>query len=175
MKRSAFIKNTSLSLGGLALFHQQLMAAWGSDPSYKIRMLKKNVGIFTERGGTILFMLSNEGTVIVDSQFPDTAGHLINEIRKRTITPFRLLINTHHHGDHTSGNFIFKDLVQHVLAHENSKTNQQNAAVKNKTEEKQLYPDQTYTDNWCEKIGAEEVCLHYYFQALQGVFRVKSP
>ena len=162
MKRRSFIKNTGLGLGALAFLNNRTLAAYLDDPAFKIRMLKKDIGIFTERGGTILFMLSKEGTVIVDAQFPDTAGHLINEIRKRTVHPFRLLINTHHHGDHSSGNLAFKDLVLHVLAHENSKTNQQNAAVKNKTEDKQFYPYQTYTDIWCEKIGKEEVCLHYF-------------
>ena len=37
-------------------------------------------------------------------------------------------MNTHHHGDHTSGNIAFKGLVQNVLAHENSKANQQRVA-----------------------------------------------
>ena len=49
-----------------------------------------------------------------------------------------------------------------MLAHANSKINQQNAAIKQKSEDKQLYPDQTYTDTWCEKIGKEEICLHYF-------------
>jgi cyclase len=25
-----------------------------------------------------------------------------------------------------------------------------------------LYPDQTFTTTWCEKIGKEEICLHYF-------------
>jgi glyoxylase-like metal-dependent hydrolase (beta-lactamase superfamily II) len=52
--------------------------------------------------------------------------------------------------------------VPHVLAHVNSKINQQAAAVKQKTEDKQLYPDRTYTETWCEKIGKEKICLHYF-------------
>jgi glyoxylase-like metal-dependent hydrolase (beta-lactamase superfamily II) len=72
------------------------------------------------------------------------------------------LINTHHHGDHSSGNFAFKGIVEHVLAHANSKTNQENAAKQSKTEDKQLYPDKTYADTWCEKFGKEKVCLYHY-------------
>ncbi len=162
MKRRSFIRNTGLTISALAFLNSKTMAAFLSDPEYKIKMLTDDIGVFDEKGGTILFMLAKDGTLVVDAQFPETAQHLIDEIKKRTEQPYRLLINTHHHGDHTAGNIAFKGLVPHVLAHANSKINQQNSAVKNKTEDKQLYPDQTYTDIWSEKIGKEEISLHYF-------------
>lgn len=162
MQRRSFLKNTALSLGALAFISPSSLARMLADPAYKIKMLTDTIGMFTEKGGTILFMLSKKGTVVVDAQFPDSAQHLIDEVKKKTKKPFRLLINTHHHGDHTGGNIAFKGLVSHVLAHANSKTNQQVAAAKQKSEDKQLYPDQTYTDTWCEKIGKEKVCLQYF-------------
>ena len=76
--------------------------------------------------------------------------------------PAPATINTHHHGDHTAGNIAFKGIVPHVLAHANSLTNQKAAAAKNKSEDKQLYPDLTYTDTWSEKIGKEKISLHYF-------------
>lgn len=138
------------------------MAQLLADPAWKITMLTDDIGIFTEKGGTILFYLSADGIVVVDSQFPDTAPHLIDELKKKSDKPFRLLINTHHHGDHSSGNVAFKGLVQHVLAHENSKANQERVAKEKKNEDQQLYPDQTYGTTWCEPIGKEEICLHYF-------------
>ena len=162
MQRRSFLKNTAFTIGTLALLSPSALARLLADPAYKIKMLTDSIGMFTEKGGSILFMITKEGVVVVDSQFPDTAQHLIDEIKKKTEKPFRLLINTHHHGDHSAGNIAFKGLVPHVLAHANSKVNQQAAAVKAKTEDKQLYPDQTYTDTWCEKIGKEKICLQYY-------------
>jgi len=162
MQRRSFLRNTSMTLASLAFMNKASLAAFLNDPAWKITMLTDTIGYFSEKGGTILFYLSRKGIVIVDSQFPDTAQHLIEELKKKSDKPFRLLINTHHHGDHTSGNIAFKGLVEHVLAHANSLTNQTNAAVKNKTEDKQLYPDQTYTDTWCKKIGKEKICLHYF-------------
>ncbi|MBA2249610.1 MAG: MBL fold metallo-hydrolase, partial [Chitinophagaceae bacterium] len=138
------------------------MFAMFSDPAYKITMLTKDLGIFTEKGGTIAFLLSNDGIVVVDSEFPEQATHLIDDLKTRSSKPYKLLINTHHHGDHTSGNIVFKDLVPHVLAHANSKINQQQVAIKNKTEEKQLYPDLTFTDTWCNDFNKEKICLYYY-------------
>ncbi len=162
MQRRSFIKNSGLLLGSLALLSNQSLAQFLADPEWKIKMLTDEIGIFTEKGGTILFMISNEGIVIVDSQFPETSQHLIDELKKQSAQPFRLLINTHHHGDHSSGNISFKDLVPHVLAHENSKANQQRVAKEKKNEEKQLYPDLTYNNTWSEKIADEEIQLHYF-------------
>ena len=162
MQRRTFLRNSSTVLAALAFFSNKTLAQLIADPAWKIKMLTDDIGIFTEKGGTILFMLSKEGIVVVDAQFPDTSKHLIDELKKKSEQPFRLLINTHHHGDHSSGNISFKGLVTHVLAHENSKANQERVAKEKKNEEQQLYPDQVYKDTWCEKIADEEICLHYF-------------
>ena len=161
MKRKQFIQASSLTLGALAFANTKSLA-WFFDDPWKIKMLRNDIGIFTEKGGTIGFMLSKKGIVVVDAEFPEQAQHLIAELKKRSEKPFKLLINTHHHGDHTSGNIAFKDVVPHVLAHENSKINQQNVAVKNKTEDKQLYPDKTFTDTWSDKVAKEKISLYYF-------------
>ena len=161
MQRRQFIQNSALAIGALSLAQQDILKGWFEDP-WKITMLRNDVGIFTERGGTIAFLLSKKGIAVVDTQFPEQSQHLINELKKKTEKPFKLLINTHHHGDHSSGNISFKGITEHVLAHANSKINQENSAKQNKSEDKQLYPDQTYTDTWCEKIGKETICLHYF-------------
>jgi cyclase len=162
MQRRSFLKTSGFTLGSLALFGHESLAALLADPAYKITMLSEKTGIFTEKGGTILFRFTKEGIVVVDAQFPDTAAHLVEELKKKSTDPFRLLINTHHHQDHTSGNIAFKDLVPHVLAHANSKANQEKVAIKNQKESLQLYPDQVYTNIWCESIRKEKICLYYF-------------
>ena len=161
MHRRTFLHNTALTFGALTLAQQNLFSNWFEDP-WKIKMLTDDIGIFTERGGTIAFMLSKKGIVVVDSQFPDQSKHLIDELKKKSEKPFKLLINTHHHGDHSSGNISFKGIVEHVLAHENSLKNQKNVAVTNKSEDKQLYPDLTFTDTITKKAGKEKIKLHYF-------------
>ena len=161
MNRRVFINRSALTFGALTLAKQQVFSSFFEDP-WKITMLSGDIGIFTERGGTIGFMLHKKGILVVDAQFPDQSKHLIDELKKRSEKPFKLLINTHHHLDHTAGNISFKGIVGHVLAHANSLTNQKNVAVANKTEDKQLYPDQTFSDTWCEKMGKEKICLYYF-------------
>jgi cyclase len=161
MNRRNFLHSSALTLGALTLVQQKFFGSMFDDP-WKIKMLRNDIGVFTEKGGTIAFLLSKKGIVVVDAQFPEQSQHLIDELKKRSGKPFELLINTHHHADHTAGNISFKGIVKRVLAHENSLKNQKNVAVAQKTEDKQLYPDQTFGDAWCEKIGKEKICLHYH-------------
>lgn len=161
MNRRSFLQNSALTFGALTLAQQNLLSAFFQEP-WKITMLRNKVGIFEERGGTIAFLLSKKGVVFVDSQFPDQSKHLLDELKKRGEKEFELLINTHHHGDHSGGNISFKGVVDHVMAHENSLLNQQKTAVANKSEDKQLYPDLTYTDTWQKRYRPDIVSLHYY-------------
>jgi cyclase len=162
MHRRQFIRYSALGAGLLLLSPTDLLATLFQQDPWKIKMLTKDIGIFTERGGTILFYLSKKGIVVVDSQFPDQSRHLIEALKKQSNQPFHLLINTHHHGDHSSGNIAFKGMVPHVVAHENSKANQERVAKEQKKEDQQLYPDQTFSTSWSEKHGKERITLHYF-------------
>jgi cyclase len=164
MQRRSFLRNTGLSAGLMALSTKDLFAAFLQQPAYKIKMLRGDIGIFTEKGGTIAFYPSSEGYVVVDSQFPDSAQHLIDELKKMNDKPFKMLINTHHHGDHTGGNIAFKDKVEHVVGHDNCLINYKRVAINTKTVDKQLFQDTTFTESWTQKMGKESL-RGYYFGA----------
>jgi cyclase len=161
MQRRSFIKNTGLTLAAFLLLSKTGLAALLEDPKYKVKMLTDKIGVFTESGGTILFAITKEGVVVVDTQFPDNAKHCIDEIKLKTDKKFTLLINTHHHSDHTAGNIAFKGMIDVIVAHENSLKNQQDNAIKSKKEAAQLYPNITYDKVWSKKVGKERVTLHY--------------
>jgi len=162
MQRRTFLRNTCVLSASALLFQKKAVAGMLNSFDYNIKMLRNDVGIFTERGGTIGFLLSKDGIVVIDAQFPDTAPHLIEDLKKRSANPFRYLLNTHHHGDHTAGNIAFKGVVEHVVAHENSLNNQKNVAEKGNSLDKQLLPDMTFKDDWKLKIGDETIKADYY-------------
>ncbi len=161
MNRRSFIQQTGFSIAALTFAEQKILSSLFQEP-WKITMLTDTVGVFTERGGTIAFLLSKDGIAVVDSQFPDQSKHLIDELKKRSEKPIKLLINSHHHGDHSSGNISFKGITEHVLAHANSLKNQKRVAEQQKSEERQLYPDQTFTDTWTSELGKEKISLSYF-------------
>ncbi len=162
MQRRFFLRNTGLTAGFLALAPRTLFSNVLQQPAFKITMLRNDIGIFTERGGTIAFQISKHGIVVVDSQFPDQSKHLIDELRKQHEQPFTYLINTHHHGDHTGGNISFKDMVDHVVGHDNCLANYKRVAAMQKNEDKQLFQDITFGDTWRQKVGKESIKAHYF-------------
>jgi len=160
MERRHFLFSAGLSMASIAVMRNQGLAAVLQDQKYKMKALRNKVGIFTEQGGTIAYLVNKEGIVVVDAEFPTTAPHLIAELQKQSDKPFQWLINTHHHGDHTSGNISFKGLVKNVAAHQNSLINQKNATAGK--EDSQLYPDTTFADTWKIKVGDESIKAHYF-------------
>ena len=162
MERRKFLINSALAAGSVALLGKRSFASILADPTYQFRSLRGNIGMFAEQGGTIAWLVNKEGIVVVDAEFPEPATHLITELKKQSDKPFEWLINTHHHGDHTSGNISFKGLVKNVAAHANSLTNQKAAAAKQGNDDKQLYPNITYTDNWKIKVGDEQISAQYF-------------
>jgi glyoxylase-like metal-dependent hydrolase (beta-lactamase superfamily II) len=120
------------------------------------------VGIFTEQGGTIAWLSNSSGMVVVDTQFQDPARHLIAELKKGSEKPVQYLINTHHHGDHTGGNIAFKGLAEKVVGHVNCLSNHQKTAAAQKSEDKQLFADTVFQDQWKSKVGSERIQAHYF-------------
>ena len=164
--RRNFLQYSSLGIASL------LVSPWAHGASTFNRFstggfetIRGNVGYFTGRGGTIGWLVNKEAIAVVDSQFPPSAQELIDEIRKKTDRKFDYLINTHHHGDHTSGNIAFKGMVDHVFAHENSKGNQMRVAQERGKEDGQLYPTLTFKNEWSTELGDEVVSCSYHGQA----------
>ena len=131
------------------------------DP-WKMKMVRNDVGVFTEKGGTIAYLLTKDGILVVDAEFPEQSQHLIAALKKQSDKPFQMLINTHHHGDHTAGNISFKGIVKDVAAHTNSLANQKRVAIEKKNENDQLYPSITYNESWNYSIGPEKIRTYYF-------------
>jgi len=53
-------------------------------------------------------IIGDTGAIVIDTGFTDEIGaHLAREVAKLTKKPVKIIINTHHHGDHTFGNSAF--------------------------------------------------------------------
>lgn len=130
--------------------------------TYTIKNLAGNLWTFEEKGGTIGFYVSEDSIVIVDTQFPEQSTNLVEQIRKSTDRKIDLLINTHHHGDHTSGNPVFKDIIHDSVAHVNSLKNQRSNAEKKGNIDAQFFPVLSFENDWERKIGEETVRMKFY-------------
>jgi cyclase len=97
----------------------------------------------------------------LDSQFPDVAQACIDGLKQKSPHAIDLLLNTHHHGDHTA-NKTFRPLVKSIVAHANSAKWQKKVAEDATTDANQAYPNVTFTDAWRTTLGDETVVAKYY-------------
>jgi glyoxylase-like metal-dependent hydrolase (beta-lactamase superfamily II) len=140
--------------------------------------VRRNVGVFTARGGTIGYLVTADAVVVVDSQFADTAPMFLNGLKPRytaeamrakvqgaanALSPkIDLLINSHHHPDHTGGNKVMQPNVGKIVAHANVPGLQKKQAAAQKTEANQAYADTTFDKDWKTTVGKETVSARYY-------------
>ena len=127
--------------------------------------IRRNVGFFTMRGGTIGWLVNPGAVVAVDSQFPDTAAALIAGLNQRSSNrPVDLLINTHHHGDHSGGNIAFRGNAKKVVSHAKAAEHMRTPPGAQPPAD-QLFPDTTFTETWSADAGDERMVARHYGRA----------
>jgi cyclase len=155
-----------------------LARAWQQQPASinpVFTPIRGNVGYFTGRGGTIGYLINASGVAVVDSQYPDSAKLCVDGLQERSHgRGVDVLINTHHHADHTGGNPAFKGITKRMVANKRAAELQQqvfDAAVKSASDKGAAAPaeilvaDRTFTDTWSEKLGDETITAKTYTPA----------
>ena len=128
--------------------------------------LRRNVGIFNQRGGTIGWLVSAHGLLVVDTQFADTAPNLLAGLKERSPRQIDVLINSHHHPDHTGGNGVLRPAVKQIVAHVRSSENQKAQAERAKAP--MTLPDVTFPDTWSVTLGDETIRAKHWGPAHTG-------
>ena len=164
LSRRDFFATSSVALGTFSHAFGQTpsVPAAPPPPQTSFDPLRGNVGIFTGRGGTIGMFVAPDGVVVVDTQFADTAQIALRSLKQMTAKQIDVLINTHHHGDHTSGNAVFRPAAAKHVAHRNVPALQKTQAAAGKSDVPQAYAETTYDTTWSAKVGNETVSMKYY-------------
>ena len=132
-------------------------------PTPVFTAVRRNVGYFTMRGGTIGYLIDPRGIVVVDSQFAPEAKICLEGLNQRSGSrPVDRLINTHHHPDHIGGNISFKGATKSVVAQTRAAEHMRQPPGGAPPTGEQLYPDTTFTDSWREQVGDEWVRAKFY-------------
>jgi cyclase len=170
--RRRFLKDASTGLIGVYLIGMQtscnkkinygIFNDLPETSPFQMKHLRGKVGYFTEKGGTIGWMVDGKRSVIVDTQFPEQAANLQKQLNKITDDKIDIIFNTHHHGDHTSGNVFFKNKVSNIVAHSNSLLNQKNVATQKNVLKDTLLPNFTFDNTHVTKAGNENINCYYY-------------
>jgi cyclase len=99
-------------------------------PTGLIEVADRAFAYLQEGGGLCIsnagLIVGDESCIVIDALFaPSMTRAFRDEIRRVTDKPVRLLINTHHHVDHTMGNALFPEAT--IVAHANARREQQRA------------------------------------------------
>ncbi|RPI66011.1 MAG: hypothetical protein EHM47_17670 [Ignavibacteriales bacterium] len=75
ISRKNFIKSATLITSGVMLGFNNSIAKIIFSQKKGFRELRDNIGIFTEKGGTIGWYITGDSSAVIDTQFPDSAEH----------------------------------------------------------------------------------------------------
>ncbi len=132
----------------------------------EFKLLRRNVGFFTGRGGTIGWLAAPDALVAVDTQFPDSAAIFLQDMPGRAGRTLDAVINTHHHGDHTGGNAVFRPATKTIVAHANVPALMRAAAARGtkpptEAELLPMLPDLGFTEGYRQGFGGETISARY--------------
>jgi glyoxylase-like metal-dependent hydrolase (beta-lactamase superfamily II) len=136
--------------------------------------LKDNLYMMRGGGGNSAVFITSTGVVVVDTKNPGWGQPLLDKIKSVTDKPVTMIINTHTHGDHVSGNVEFPATVE-VVTHANTAKNMQEMRPPTgitpapgtpanifKENNGRGMPKKTFTDTMKIGKGADEIELHYF-------------
>lgn len=163
--RREFLASSAAAVLYAALGRPNLAHALQQGQEGVFTPIRRNVGFFTLRGGTIGYLVNAGGVVVVDSQFPNEAKSLLEGLNRQSNNrPVDFLINTHHHGDHSGGNISFRGSAKKVVAHAKAAEHMRQPPGAQPPAD-QLFPDTTFSETWSGDVGDERVRARHYGRA----------
>ena len=162
MDRREFVVTSAAALVA-AVFRAPVRALQQGPPATMFTPIRNDVGYFTGRGGTIGWMVNKESAVAVDTQYTNTAQICVDGLKQRTSgRQLDITFNTHHHGDHTGGNAIFKAASKRMVAHARVVELMTQMVSAQPDVPPPAVADRTFTDTWSETLGGETITAKHY-------------
>jgi glyoxylase-like metal-dependent hydrolase (beta-lactamase superfamily II) len=164
----------ALSLTAAAM--QQPPAGQQAPMVVEIDKVKDNLFVMKGGGGNSSVFVTTTGVVVVDTKNPGWGQPLLDAIRKVTDKPVTMIVNTHTHGDHVSGNVEFPaevDIVTHENTAANMKAMRPNASAAPTPNPRNIFnenngkglPKRTFRDRMTIGRGADQIDLLHFGRA----------
>jgi cyclase len=158
MKRG-LVLGVLLALGALAVVKAQ-----PPDPNapkvVEVDKVKDNLYVLKGGGGNTAVFIMASGVTVVDAKNPGWGTPILNKIKELTPKPVTMLINTHTHGDHVSGNVEFPATVD-VVVQENTKANMEKMDIFKQNNNRGM-AKRTFKDKMTIGKGADQIDLYYF-------------
>jgi cyclase len=104
--------------------------------------------------GDVALRVTPEGLILIDDKYPENVPDVLAQVKAISPLPIKYLLNTHHHGDHASGNVNIRQMGIDIIAHKNIRANF--LRIKQPGE-----PNIVFADQAAVYLGGVEVQLFY--------------
>ena len=97
----------------------------------RVEKIKNNLYIIEGLGagmGNIGLFVTDNGLIMIDNSFEIVEDLITSTIRKISTKPFKYILNTHHHYDHSDGNRAYGKRNIPIISHRNVLERQKNAS-----------------------------------------------
>jgi cyclase len=159
--RRGIVLGVLIAVGGLAVVKAQPPAANANAPKViDVDKVKDNLYVLKGGGGNTAVFLTANGVTVVDAKNPGWGQPILDKIKTLTDKPVTMLINTHTHGDHVSGNVEFPATVD-VVVQENTKANMEKMDIFKQNNNRGM-AKRTFKDKMTLGKGADQIDLYYY-------------
>ncbi len=150
-----------IGFGGLSLAARVQPPAQAQGPKVvEVEKVKDNLYMLKGGGGNTAVYVGANGVTVVDAKNPGWGQPILDKIKELTPKPVTLLINTHTHGDHVSGNVEFPATVD-IVVQENTKANMEKMDIFKQNNGKGL-PKKTFKDKMTLGSGKDRFDLYYF-------------
>jgi len=106
--------------------------------------------------GDVAVRVTPEGLIVVDDKFASQAADVFAQVKAVSALPVKYVLNTHHHGDHASGNAYVREMLGvNIIAHKNIRENF--LRIKQAGE-----PNITFANEGAVYLGGVEVKLFWF-------------
>jgi glyoxylase-like metal-dependent hydrolase (beta-lactamase superfamily II) len=126
----------------------------------EVEKVKDNLFMLKGGGGNTAVFVGANGVTVVDAKNPGWGQPILDKIKEITPKPVTLLINTHTHGDHVSGNVEFPATVD-IVVQENTKANMEKMPIFKESGGRGM-AKRTFKDKMTIGKGAEQLDLYYF-------------
>jgi len=157
--RRGMVLGMLLAFGALAAVKAQPPAA-NAPKVVEVEKVKDNLYVLRGGGGNTAVFVTANGVTVVDAKNPGWGQPILDKVKELTPKPITMLINTHTHGDHVSGNVEFPATVD-VVVQENTKANMEKMDIFKQNNNRGM-AKRTFKDKMTIGSGADQIDLYYF-------------
>jgi glyoxylase-like metal-dependent hydrolase (beta-lactamase superfamily II) len=170
----------AVGAASVSLAAYQQRGAGGGQPAprvVEVEKLRDNLFVLRGGGGNTAVFVQANGVTVVDTKNPGWGAPILEKIKELTPKPVTMIINTHTHGDHVSGNVEFPATVD-VVVQENTAANMKKMApvtgfAAPATPQPSIFETskgvglakRTFTDTMTIGSGSDQINLYYFGRA----------